>query len=196
MNQQIEIEFKNLLTKDEFQRVKNHFQLKESDFIKQRNYYFDTPLFSLAKQKSALRIREKANEFELTLKQPYNGDLLETNHPLSKDEAFAFIRFNRFPESALKFRQLITSIQVDPTNLTYLGELVTNRTEMKYKNGLIALDHSQYLGIEDYEIEYEVQQKSIGYQTFLHLLSSLQIEKKATPNKIKRFFTEKQRQNL
>lgn len=196
MNQEVEIEFKNMLSYDEFKSVKAYFELKDEDFTEQRNFYFDTPEFSLAKHKSALRIRKKENEFELTLKQPHENGLLETNLSIQKCEALSFIEKHEFPESANAMQTIFASLRIDSDDLTYLGELVTFRCEFEYKSGKLALDHSLYLGVEDFEIEYEVNDKKTGYISFLRLLQQLNIRKKSTKNKIKRFFDEKKRQNM
>ncbi|WP_368895813.1 CYTH domain-containing protein, partial [Priestia megaterium] len=45
MKQEIEIEFKNIVTKEEFDRLRSHFQLTEDQFVSQENHYFDTPAF-------------------------------------------------------------------------------------------------------------------------------------------------------
>lgn len=195
MKQEVEIEFKNLLSYAEFISVKTHFKIKDEDFVEQRNYYFDTLEFSLAKHKSALRIREKKAEYELTLKQPHANGLLETNIPVPKHEAISFIRKNEFPKSAIEMKRIFAEIGLDSNELTYLGELVTYRCEFEYKNGLLALDHSVYLDVEDYEIEYEVKDKQRGHHSFTQLLQQLNISKKSTKNKIKRFF-DKKRQTM
>ncbi len=194
MNEHIEIEFKNMLTLSEFNFLKNHFQLKDSHFIKQINYYFDTAHFALAKRKTALRIREKNNAFELTMKQPHDEGVLETNISLQKKEAEAFIFENQFPSSATQMKSIFQKICVKPTELLCLGELTTFRSEFSYKEGLIALDYNCYLGIEDYELEYEVIDKQTGKHYFEELLHKLNIKVKRTDNKIKRFFTEKEKQ--
>lgn len=51
MTQEIEIEFKNLLTKSEFQKLSEALGMKKHDFKRQINHYFDTKDFSL-KQKN------------------------------------------------------------------------------------------------------------------------------------------------
>lgn len=47
MAQEIEIELKQLLMKEEFEQLKEYFQLKDEDFHTQTNYYFDTPQFDI-----------------------------------------------------------------------------------------------------------------------------------------------------
>ncbi len=197
MDQKIEIEFKNLLTYKEFKLVKAYFQLTDNDFMKQRNFYFDTPELELAKQKCALRIREKQGNYELTLKQPFKKhELHETNLSISKQKACSFIKDGLFPETANELRTILASLQVSPNSLMHLGELTTFRSEFAYKCGKLAIDHSFYLGVEDFEIEFEANEKSAGQEIFLQLLKQLGIKKKTTKNKITRFFDEKKRQSM
>lgn len=59
MSQNIEIEFKNLLTETEFMQLKSFLDIDNSMFIKQDNHYFDTANFTLKELGCALRIRFK-----------------------------------------------------------------------------------------------------------------------------------------
>src|SRR5690625_1656793 len=85
MTQQIEIEFKTMLTKSQF-----NFLLTQLPFpinpIMQTNHYFETNEFSLRSKQAALRIREKATTYTLTLKEPHEEGLLETSERLTKTE--------------------------------------------------------------------------------------------------------------
>ncbi|MBC3697800.1 CYTH domain-containing protein, partial [Bacillus pumilus] len=83
MAQEIEIELKQLLMKEEFEQLKQHFQLKDSDFHTQTNYYFDTPQFDIKSQFAALRMREKNGQWVLTLKEPHEIGLLETHQTIA-----------------------------------------------------------------------------------------------------------------
>lgn len=51
--------------------------------FKQVNYYIDTPDFKLKQHRSALRIRVKDKQFEMTLKTPAEVGLMEYNHIIS-----------------------------------------------------------------------------------------------------------------
>lgn len=188
MKQEIEIEFKNLLEKEEFYHLVEAFQLEEN-FISQTNHYFDTSSFLLKNNKSALRIREKGNTYTLTLKQPRAVGLLETHEALTKEEAQAIIESpSHLPKG---ISSILENMQIKASDLTFLGSLTTDRAEVSFKNGLLVLDHSTYLGQEDYEIEYEVSDEEIGKENFLHLLETHQIPVRKTENKIKRFFNKK-----
>ncbi|PLR97600.1 CYTH domain-containing protein [Bacillus sp. T33-2] len=192
MSQHIEIEFKNLLKKEEFSRLQTYFKLDGSKFKKQVNHYFDTSSFSLKNAGSALRIREKGNQYELTLKQPDETGLLETSQILSGQEASAALQHSVFPEGIIK--DSLANMRVDTDSLVFFGSLTTLRAEKEYENGLIVLDHSYYLNKEDFELEYEVTDAIEGLSIFNNLLEELNIPKRETDNKIKRFYNEKYKQ--
>ena len=87
MTHQVEIEFKTLLTREEYQRVFAFYQLDRSAFHTQTNLYFDTLDHQLKQKKFGLRIRTTEDKAELTLKSPLKEGLLETTDILSLDEA-------------------------------------------------------------------------------------------------------------
>ncbi|MBN8199146.1 CYTH domain-containing protein [Bacillus sp. NTK034] len=191
-NKNIEIEFKNMLTSEEFSSLIDFFYLRSEDFSEQENHYFDTPDFLLKSKGSALRIRQKNGSFELTLKQPHPEGLLETNENITESEAAEMIQTGKIPKE-----QIIISIEklgIKTDRLQYFGTLATKRAEKEYMKGLAVLDHSSYLNKEDFELEYEVDNRNEGELTFLNLLKQLNIPVRKTENKIKRFYNEKYRQ--
>jgi uncharacterized protein YjbK len=192
MSQNIEIEFKNMLTKEEFNQFKSHFQVNASDFVKQENHYFDTLDFSLKDKGCALRIREREGRFEMTLKQPHLEGLLETNQILSKEQAHALLQGGQIMEGAVKTQILTMNVNTD--DIQYFGSLQTDRVEFPYLEGLLVLDFSSYLNAQDFEVEYEVLNRDMGESTFLNLLSELNIPIRKSKNKVQRFYEEKKRQ--
>ena len=68
MQSEREIEFKNLLTKLEFQSLVGALGLTSTDFQSQTNYYFDTPDNYFKEKKMGFRLRVLPNRNELTLK--------------------------------------------------------------------------------------------------------------------------------
>ena len=66
--------------------------------------------------------------------------------------------------------------------------LSTKRLFFPYGNGIIFLDKSTYLGITDYELEYEAKTLHEGKKEFIQLLGDLQIKYKKTDKKIKRAY--------
>ncbi|NER42188.1 CYTH domain-containing protein [Bacillus megaterium NBRC 15308 = ATCC 14581] len=189
MKQEIEIEFKNIVTKEEFDRLRSHFQLTEDQFVSQENHYFDTPAFSLKRLRGCPANSKQKDKSVLTLKQPHQEGLLETHEALTNEQAKELRDGSAKIPSTIQ--QLITDLQVDSHALTYFGTLCTSRAEIPYKNGLLVLDHSFYLGAEDYELEYEVTDANEGAKYFEQLLTELDIKKKPTENKIRRFYKRK-----
>ncbi len=187
MHQEIEIEFKNLVSKADFIRLCQEFSIKQTNFIQQVNYYFDTNDFQLKKNGCALRIRKKNHSFTLTLKQPHEQGLLETHQPLSTITAEGIIQDQTLPLGVIA-DQLQKSFQIDLTECRYLGSLTTNRAEIAYLDGILVFDHSFYLNKEDFEIEYEVKDEKTGKEIFHNIFSNYKIPLKQTDNKIKRFF--------
>jgi uncharacterized protein YjbK len=192
MSQQLEIEFKNMLTKKEYVKLLKEFSINDNDIITQINYYLDSPQFSLMKAKCALRVREKNGNYKLTLKQPVKEGILETNQLISKAEFSLIKEIGPIPDGAVK--EVLMQIGIPLDDITFLGELKTNRVSFPYKDGILFLDHSSYFNKEDYELEYEVENRAIGNKVFLALLNSYHIPVRNTDNKISRFFSEKKKQ--
>lgn len=191
MGRNIEIEFKNMLNKENFIKLQKYFKINEQDFLIQINHYFDTDGLSLGQKKAALRIREKGGRFELTLKKIAEAGVLEINQSISDEKAKAMIGENSFPSGEVKDELIL--MDVKPESLEYKGMLQTRRAQVPYKKGLIMLDHSTYFGREDFEIEYEVDELHTmsGKNDFFQLLNELNIPKVHADNKIKRFFNAK-----
>lgn len=186
MDQHIEIEYKNLLAKQDFERLLHFFKIEQKQFFTQKNHYFDTKEFDLKGQASALRIREKNGTYELTLKQPAVEGKLESNQMITKEEAEGFLKDGRFPAGAVQ--AIIQEAGLNPQEFSCFGTLQTDRAELEYRGGLIVLDHSFYEGKEDYELEYEVEDPQAGKKIFVELLESLNIPLQKTENKVKRFY--------
>lgn len=189
MSETIEIEFKNLLTKVEYEKLLKVFKVKDEQIISQINHYFDTPEFTLKELGSALRIREKDNQYEMTLKQPAAIGLLETTQTLSKEEFLAAIKNGILPKGIIHER--LEHLNISFIDLEYFGSLTTKRAEFPYKEGLLVLDHSFYLNTEDYEVEYEVEDFQRGQLAFKELIEQNRIPSRITPNKIARFYQQK-----
>ncbi|MGR3763557.1 CYTH domain-containing protein [Rossellomorea sp. NS-SX7] len=194
MSQEIEIEFKNLLAEEEFMQLLKNFSINETDFNIQVNHYFDTPDFLLKNRQSALRIRQKKKTFMLTLKTPMEEGLLETNQPLSEQEADELLKQGIFPDGEV--REFLQSLGVTITSIQHFGSLTTKRAEMKFEGGLLVFDESSYFDKVDFELEYEVKDYKQGEKIFSDLLKEHGIPKRDTENKIKRFYREKIRNQM
>lgn len=186
MSQQIEIEFKNLLTKAQYERLLVHFNIAPEQLEHQENHYFDTPDFHLKHAQSGLRIRVLPHTIECTLKERTSENAhLETTEPLTADVAAQMIQGTIFTAPAVEARLNKLNVPIDALQL--YGTLATNRVELPYKGGLLVLDQSFYLQTEDYEVEYETTNEQEGFAIFQAFLQEHGIEQCETPKKIARF---------
>ncbi|MCQ2011538.1 MAG: CYTH domain-containing protein [Sporolactobacillus sp.] len=186
MAQELEIEYKNMLTGDEFSKLCTVFGLKTTSFFKQVNYYFDTPTFALMNKKTVLRIREVGKQHDFTLKQPHNGVILETHQELDDEESRSMIQLGIVPPGEIE--QAITKVGVDADQLVLIGELTTKRCQFPYQSGKLFLDHSLYLDHNDYELEYEAADQGSGSDIFNTLLLEHSIPRRASKSKMIRLF--------
>ncbi|MEZ7609221.1 CYTH domain-containing protein [Staphylococcus capitis] len=185
-----EIEFKQILTKDLYDKIFNTYFKNEKPFS-QTNYYIDTKGFKLRDHRSALRIRVKDNSYEMTLKVPAEVGLMEYNHPTNVNLKMNDTLSNsKLPDD---IRNIIEGqFNVSEDELIILGDLTTLRVETHYQNELLVLDKSEYLNKVDYELEFEVDSYNEGYEKFKQLLQEFDIKHEKPLNKVQRFFEEKQ----
>ncbi|MGA9466995.1 MAG: CYTH domain-containing protein [Exiguobacterium marinum] len=183
MTQEVEIEFKSMLTKKEYETLLQTYKL-EDQVRWQANDYFDTPSFQLKEKGAALRIREKKHGQVLTLKQPNDVGLLETHATITEAEAEDLFKYGIIHDDQMK--QALAPFQLSAP-LEHLGRLETHRAEHQMKDGLLVLDESHYLETTDYEIEFEVTNEEAGRRAFERLLAEHGLPYRPAKNKIVRF---------
>ncbi|KAF1302101.1 CYTH domain-containing protein [Candidatus Enterococcus willemsii] len=181
---QLEIEFKTLLSEQDYLRLCAYYQLTADDFYTQTNVYFDTPTNDLRHKKCGLRIRQYTTKGEITLKTPQAVGLLETTDRLTLEETMDSLAKKQLPEGAVtkELRQL----GIDPNQLQVLTSLTTKRAEFAIPEGLLALDESWYNQQHDYELELEVNDAHLGKVAFDAYLTTHQLPYKFAENKIVR----------
>jgi uncharacterized protein YjbK len=185
VTQEIEIEYKNILTKKEFELLLNTLPFSIEGKT-QTNYYFETKDFRLKENGAALRIREKQGAYQLTLKEPNETGLLETHDTLSEEEVDKWLSGK--PIAKEHTQKQLDKWNITPSTLTYFGALTTVRREIPYRDVLLVLDYSTYNGQADYELELEAPSEEVGRSVFQSLLKQFAIPERKTPNKIQRFF--------
>lgn len=179
MSNNIEIEAKILVNEKDFNKLLKHFNVKEEDKIIQTNHYIDSNNRDLKRFGFALRIREKKNEYEFTLKAPLSEGLLEKSEFINKEDYDAFKKDNIFPNGNLKNFLEMVGIKTD--TLKILTSLTTERYDIQYgKDSLLSLDKSTYNGHTDYEIEMEDTAIAIAEQNLKDICEAAQI--KYVPN--------------
>ncbi|ADU31146.1 CYTH domain-containing protein [Evansella cellulosilytica] len=190
MSHEIEIEFKNILTEEEYSRLLQTYSIHLNDVISQVNYYFDTKDMDLKNNRCALRIRNKETLYTLTLKQSSEENtIFETHQSLNKEEFEDAISYGHLPKGDVT-HQLI-SIIPHSKNVQYLGKLTTERAEKNLVEGLLVLDKSYYFDTVDYELEFECDDVKSGQAFFNQLLEKNRIPKRKTDSKMSRFFQKK-----
>ena len=188
MSQEIEIEFKNLLTKAQYEQLLKVFSIDASQIHRQVNHYFDTPAQHLKKLSSALRIRVLHDAIEFTLKEKTaEHQHLETTDFISTEDAEAILNGSEITAPSVKAR--LEHYQVPLDALHCYGTLTTDRVEIPYEGGLLVFDHSFYLQCDDYEVEYETNDETFGKKVFAEFLKQHHIKPEVAPKKIVRFMT-------
>jgi len=173
MSSNIEIEAKVLLLKNEYDTIIEKLNLSKYRKIRQTNHYIDTPDRYLKKNGIALRIREKEEEYELTLKTPLSEGLLEKNENISWRDFEKLNDQNLFPEGNIKKFLSILGVKVD--QLKVLTSLCTERIEVEYNGFDLALDKNTYSDIVDYELEVESSSIQRAQEEIRSILASCNI---------------------
>lgn len=182
MQKSIEVEFKTMLTEEEYNRLMKQFEGNKTDF--QTNHYFDTPRFSLKAYKTSLRVREREN-FEITLKRKKGYSMLELTEPITREQFEEFKNGGPLPSEDIANE--ILPIIGDQKLVNFMS-LSTLRMYLPYKNGYLFIDKSTYLGVVDYELEYEAKSYYQGKQEFIEIINELGIQYKKADKKIKRAY--------
>lgn len=182
MQKGTEVEFKSLLTEQEYKKLIAHFNNAKSDY--QTNHYFDTKRFSLKALNASLRVRER-DDMELTLKRKkgYNTDIKSVS--ITKEQ------FKKLRETGvIEFEELANDVSnlIKEQKLVNFLSLSTLRNFVPYASGILNIDKSEYLGITDYEIEYTSRSYHQGKADFIKIISEFGIQYKKSDKKIKRAF--------
>ena len=174
MSSNIEIEAKVLLLKDEYNAIIEKLNLQKYRKIKQTNHYIDTPDRYLKKNGIALRIREKDEELELTLKTPLSEGLLEKNENISWRDFENLSERQIFPDGNIRKFLLILGVKV--SDLKVLTSLCTERIHVEFEGFGLALDKNIYSNIVDYELEVESSSIERAQQEIENILNECDIK--------------------
>ena len=151
MSNAIEIEAKSIVRAEDYRVLAKLFS--DHPRYMQTNYYIDSEDRVLARSGIALRIRERGDRYELTLKTPLSEGLLEKNCVISLQQFEDFKAKGIFPKGDTS--RFLTMLDFDLSSLKILTSLTTDRIDVEYEGGLLSIDRNVYSGITDYEIEFE-----------------------------------------
>ena len=185
---EIEKEFKNLLTKEQYEAIAGDYQSVFTKDVTQTNSYYDYEGL-LQQHKMALRIRivEGKETGEITLKIPQSSfEVLEYTEVLPVDILNAYNHDKQFAlPTSLQEALEEKGITIQTVNQTAL--LTTHRLEGALsENEWLVLDESHYNGKVDYETEMEVRCLEFGEPVFLGILANYNIVRCQAESKIKR----------
>jgi len=183
---ELEIEFKNMLTGEEFGRLREAF-FQDAKPVVQTNFYIDTPELEMRANRLLLRIRDTRGSQVMTLKKPSERGVMEYHGEVASD-----LNFDRnVPASEVPglIREELERFSIDTAQLKIYGALSTERFEVPYKEGRLVLDSNTFLDEEDYELEYEVDDYGRGETHFLELLKDFSIDRRREITKSERFYT-------
>lgn len=181
MSKELEIEFKTLLSRDEWQHLIEIEQPKTK--LVQTNIYFDDKSQTLKNHGAAFRIRIIENGIiEMTLKTKAKEGHFELNIPIHLEDYQSFKRTGLLPHNQ-SLETALSQFNITSSSLKEVATLKTTRFEKRLSSdATIMIDHSQYYGNEDFELEMEVTDASYGHQLFTDYLEQHHlIFKKSSP---------------
>lgn len=122
----------------------------------QINYYFDTDNFELDNKDITLRIRQIEESLKLELKLPIQNDgTLRIKNEFSKS-------INELPFVIKPDSDDLKEVLSCSDDLFLKGTLVTERIKFSLGENIeIDIDKNYYMGVIDYELEVEFQERSI-----------------------------------
>ena len=173
MSNNIEIEAKVILSRQDYKKVFDTLKTKITDTHTQTNFYIDSQDRVLKKNDIALRIREYNRTYVLTCKTPLSEGLLEKNQELSEKVALEMINLNRFPSGGIQ--DFLELLDIDVSNLEVLASLTTRRNELSIDSSNISLDENTYGNKVDYEIEVEDSAMKLAEDRIEEILKPLGI---------------------
>ncbi|MCR5490900.1 MAG: CYTH domain-containing protein [Bacilli bacterium] len=151
MSNAIEIEAKSLVSKEDYRKLVTLFA--DCPRYMQTNYYIDSDDRVLARNGISLRVREKGDRYELTLKTPLSEGLLEKNCVISLAQFEDFKSKGVFPKGDTS--RFLTMLDFNIDDLKILTSLTTDRIDVEYEGGLLSIDRNVYSGKTDFEVEFE-----------------------------------------
>lgn len=195
MSKEIEIEFKGMLTKNEYETLLRYYNVSDEQFVTQTNLYFDTTDFQLKQHGMGLRIRRFADKAEATLKIPQTIGLLEVTDPLTLNEVDEALAKDQFAQQAAEILEQLETLNIPLSDMHLIGKLITKRAEFMISEGKLALDESWYSEHHDFELELEVPNSGFDETAFKQLLAKFDLPYRKTQNKIVRAVSAQQEQN-
>lgn len=175
MQKEKEIEYKFLVSEEEFNQFLVHFDTQGNNAVRkiQINYYYDTDDNMLNKNDVTIRVRQERDKIKWQIKKHTNTSMAL----FFSDEYCGCLE--RLPK--------VLRVEGIHEELLLKGSLVTERREIKFGVcGKLCFDISMYLGMIDYEIEVEYTERD--KQSGEAIAAIIGLNTKASAMKSHRFF--------
>lgn len=183
----IETELKYLVNKESFRSLYHYLKqtYRNPSLTRQVNFYFASPQSPLMKHPINIRIRFIGQESEITCKIPITDTTTDTiqnsyeyNKQISRIEAFHYIN-NGLPVDEIQkvFPEMLEHHSLQPLDLVCYGHLRTARFSFLIEDNLppMLLDINRYLGVFDYELEWELEQIETAEAILQNIFQKLSI---------------------
>ena len=178
MEKSIECEAKCLITKNEYQSILQACSVSKT--IHQTNYYLDYDN-QLKNNHQALRIRAKNDNYELTLKTKTSNGNIEQTINIDASCVANIINNHYLPT------QLASEFNINISAIDSIKTIKTTRSCIKYHNLIVELDHTDFNGTIDYEIEIEGPNLKIANETLDRFCNEHNINPQPSMPKIARY---------
>lgn len=167
----IEIEYKVLINKNDFNKLEQILNEYEHYEKIQINYYYDTKNNNLKNKGLSLRIRHLIleNTYLVTLKEKIKDGHIEYEQ---------YINSLEIKNISNEILNILIKNNIELTNLQIMAFLKTIRKEFHFDDKLLCLDHNYYYNNEDYEIECEAKSLLIASNFIKTLLEKNNIKYK------------------
>lgn len=161
----LEQEIKILLSENEYNLIESLSKNTGSKRVLQTNHYFDTDKFFFFGKDITIRVREKEEDYILTIKvtdlEKSDEKVKVSNEYDYKIDYQTFFRMTHDEHIVLEdyhLEQALESYKEEFLRIKYLGKLVTYRIKFKPEHKLpyVELDKNEYLGNIDWELECEI----------------------------------------
>ena len=181
---EIEIEFKNLLTEDQYDALYKKYNLSDSEEIINKNFYYDDTDESFKNIGAALRIRYTNKKIEMTLKIKGETQNVEINVPLDEGYPKEPTVLPILPNEIIAELERM-NVKIKTPML--IQKIETLRHEVTLEEDLLVLDKTTFINdIVDYELEFETKDYETGLAAFEKLLEENNINKHPAKPKIAR----------
>lgn len=186
MAKNLEIEYKNILSQIEYEKLFNHYNFSKTVPLTQENIYFDTADGELRKRHIGLRVRITDSYVHLTMKQPVkNHQKLETTEKLTFIDGESIRETGKLSHGG-EVADFLSTINVALDDLEVIGKFKTIRHQQEIDGQDMVLDRCFFDHFEDYELEVETTDPEVGMQFYQNLLQNFQIPQRPVKQKIVR----------